>query len=214
MVHGRSYFWPSSFFDATSHDDVAHGKIDWSCRKDHSVSHCNVFVTVDGTDFRINKPTPFSPSWYSHKFKGPGVRYEVAICIATGWIVWLNGPYPCGRWNDLKIAKDGLHYILDDGERYIADGGYRTPQALSPLDAYTEEERLYMQICRTRHETINRLFKNFSIVGNTFTRSVEKHGIFLYAVANVVQVGIMFGEIRPFAIDDFMTEPASWPESW
>jgi hypothetical protein len=178
------------------------------------MSHCNVFVTVDGTDFRIQEPSPFSPTWYSHKFKGPGVRYEVAVCIATGWIVWLNGPYRCGTWNDLKIAKDGLHLILDTDERYIADGGYRTPQALHPLDAYTHEETHYMQICRTRHETVNRLFKNFAIVGDVFTRAVHKHGLFLYAVANVVQVGIMCKEIRPFAIDELMDEPATWPYSW
>jgi hypothetical protein len=190
------------------------GKIEWECRKDNPRTHCNVFVTVDGTDFRIQEPSPFSPTWYSHKFKGPGVRYEVGVCISTGWIVWLNGPFPCGSWNDLKIAKNGLHNILEEGERYIADGGYRTPQALCPLDAFTHEERAYMQICRTRHETINRLLKNFSIVGTVFKRDVGKHGLFLYAVANIVQVGIMFGEIRPFAVSEFMDEPASWPYSW
>jgi hypothetical protein len=114
----------------------------------------------------------------------------------------------------LKIAKDGLHNILDDGERYIADGGYRTPQALSPYDAYDSEERMYMQICRTRHETINGSFKNFKVVGDRFTRAVEKHGLFLYAVANVVQVGIMYGEMNPFAVSEFLEEPASWPGSW
>jgi hypothetical protein len=128
--------------------------------------------------------------------------------------VWLNGPFPCGRWNDLKIAKSALHHILDHGERYIADGGYVTPQALSPHDAYSHEERAYMQICHTRHETINHLLKNFKVVGDVFTRSVDKHELFLYAVANIVQVGIMFNEICPFAISEFMDEPASWPESW
>jgi hypothetical protein len=38
-------------------------------------------VTVDGTYFRINEPTDFSTKWFSHKFKGPGVRYQVAISI-------------------------------------------------------------------------------------------------------------------------------------
>jgi hypothetical protein len=38
-------------------------------------------VTVDGTDFRINEPTDFSTKWFSHKFKDPGLRYEVAISI-------------------------------------------------------------------------------------------------------------------------------------
>lgn len=41
-------------------------------------------VTVDGTDFRINEPTDFSTKWFSHKFKGPGLRYEVAISIKGG----------------------------------------------------------------------------------------------------------------------------------
>lgn len=60
-------------------------------------------VTVDGTDCQIFEPRPFSKQWYSHKFKKAGVRYEVAVCIQTGWIVWINGPYPCGAWPDIKI---------------------------------------------------------------------------------------------------------------
>jgi hypothetical protein len=42
-------------------------------------------VIVDGTDFRINEPTDFSTKWFSHKFKGPGLRYEVAISIKGGY---------------------------------------------------------------------------------------------------------------------------------
>ena len=83
-------------------------------------------MTIDGTDFRILEPRPFSKSWFSHKFKGPGVRYEIGVSIATGWIVWVNRPYRCGAWPDEKIAQDGLHHILEDGERYIADGGYKS----------------------------------------------------------------------------------------
>jgi hypothetical protein len=41
-------------------------------------------VTVDGTNFRINGPTDFSTKWFSHKFKGPGLRDEVAISIRGG----------------------------------------------------------------------------------------------------------------------------------
>ena len=80
-------------------------------------------VTVDGTDFRIQEPIPFNPKWYSHKFKGPGLRYEVAICIKTGWIVWVNGPFPAGEWSDRKIAQAGINHHLDDNECYVGDGG-------------------------------------------------------------------------------------------
>ncbi|OQR85768.1 hypothetical protein ACHHYP_11418 [Achlya hypogyna] len=31
-----------------------------------------MFVSLDGTDFRIMEPTPFDSKWYRHKFSGPG----------------------------------------------------------------------------------------------------------------------------------------------
>lgn len=62
-------------------------------------------VSLDGTDFRIREPQPFNKKWYSHKFKGPGIRYEIGISIVEGDIVWAVGGVPCGEWSDLKIAK-------------------------------------------------------------------------------------------------------------
>ena len=38
-------------------------------------------ITLDGTDVSINEPSPFNNKWYSHKLNGPGLRYEVGICI-------------------------------------------------------------------------------------------------------------------------------------
>jgi len=51
---------------------------------------------VHGMDFRISEPKPFNSKWYSHKFKGPGVRYNAGVFIQMGWIVWVNGPFLCG----------------------------------------------------------------------------------------------------------------------
>ena len=189
-------------------------QIQWEYRKDRSRTRCHVYVTIDGTDFRIKEPSPFDPGWYSHKFKGPGVRYEVGVCIATGWIVWLNGPYMAGRWPDIKIANDLLHIALDHGERYIADKGYMSPLALAPRVAITNEEERYMSICRTRHETVNSRFKIFAIIGNTFVRDVTKHGMYTHAIANIVQVGIMHGKMNPFSVYRHVQEPRTWPSNW
>ena len=60
-------------------------------------------VTVDGTDFRIYDPSPFWSKWMSFKFKGPGLRYEVGVSIESGDIVWINGPFMPGMFNDLQI---------------------------------------------------------------------------------------------------------------
>ena len=39
------------------------------------------YVTINGTEFQICKPKPFNSMWFSHKFKGPGLRYKVAVSI-------------------------------------------------------------------------------------------------------------------------------------
>ena len=81
-------------------------------------------VSVDGTDFKIQEPYPFFKGWYSHKFK-PAVYYEVAICIAKGNIVWINGPYPEGLFSDLCIFCFLLKWLLFPWEMVKVDLGYR-----------------------------------------------------------------------------------------
>jgi len=186
-------------------------QIKWQFRKDGRPPRCAVNVAIDGADFCIKEPRPFSASWYSHKYKGPGVRCEIGVCIATGWIAWAHGPFRCGTCSDETIAQLGLHHMLDHGERHIADGGCKSLHAIIPDDAVTVQEMNYMQICRTRHETINTLFKKFASIGDVFTRHCSKHALFGHSVINIVQIGIMHGEINPFSVYPFEWEPATWP---
>ena len=81
-------------------------------------------ISVDGTDFVIQEPQPWDSRWYSHKHNGPGFRYEIGVLIQGCDIVWVSGPYPCGEWPDLRIARDALIYMLDEGEYAIGDSGY------------------------------------------------------------------------------------------
>jgi hypothetical protein len=122
--NGDSDSHDSDFTPATGTEPHPTSSIDWDYRFiNDNGSRCK--VSVDGTDFRIWEPRPFNKKWYSSKFNGPGVRYEVGVCIQTGWIVWTNGPFPCGEWSDVKIALDGIVYMLEGDERLIADKGYR-----------------------------------------------------------------------------------------
>ena len=66
-------------------------------------------ITVDGNDFLIREPTPFSGRWFGHKMKHASLRCEIGVCIQTVWIVWVNGPCPAGQWPDLAIGRDGLN---------------------------------------------------------------------------------------------------------
>jgi hypothetical protein len=71
------------------------------------------------------KTRPFNAKWYSHKSKGLGVRYEIGLCIQTGWIVWVHGLYPRGSHPNLKIARMCVFFThLEEGEMVVADGGF------------------------------------------------------------------------------------------
>ena len=167
---------------------------------DDNGSQCK--VTVDGTDFRIMEPSPFDPKWLSEKFNGPGVKYEVAICIQTGWIVHTNGPYPCGQWHDLTVARDDLCYKLADSEfddeMACADGGYADGYQFfeTPTGHNNPDQRMKAQ-ARARHETINRRFKQWSVMGQRFRGAPEFHDQYFNAVANLTQFLIMISGFEP-----------------
>ena len=159
----------------------------------HNGSRCR--VSIDGTDFRIYEPTPFSKSWFSHKFKGAGLRYEVGIAIQTGWIVWIHGSFPCGDWPDLAIARHGVCNMVDDGELLIADGGYHdgeqyfvTPNGLNNYEQYLQS------VVRARHETVNQRFKQWAALERVFRHDVMLHPRVFHAIANIVQITIVHGE--------------------
>src|SRR5687767_9700831 len=134
-------------------------------------------VSVDGTDFGIYEPQPFSPHWYSHKINAAGVRYEVGIAIHTGWIVWIHGPFPCGEWSNLRIMRETIIYALDTDEYLLGDGGYndRRNYTVTPtgINNYLEHMK---SVVRARHETCNGRFKTWQILSNEFRHNISKHG--------------------------------------
>ena len=83
-------------------------------------------ISVDGTDFEINEPIPFSTKWFSKKHNGPGLRYEIALALYSNQVVWFSGPHPCGEFSDLKTFQScGLKGLLVlSNEKAIADGTY------------------------------------------------------------------------------------------
>jgi hypothetical protein len=160
-------------------------------------------VSVDGTDFRIYEPTPFNKGWYSHKFHGPGVRYELGLSIYSGDIVWVNGPFPCGQWPDIKIFRSKLINQLEQDEIMVeADNGYRgEPSKIRLKDDYNDlTEKKQKDEIRSRHETVNRRFKQFGALGQVFRHDLSKHVDVFHAVVVLTQLGIDSGETL-FGVD-------------
>ena len=156
-------------------------------------------MSVDGTHFRIQEPTPFDTKWFSHKFNGPGLSYEVGIAISTGDIVWFNGPFHASV-NDRTIFRSKLKKLLSTGEKVIADRGYEgDSRAITPNDGKDYVHKRSMRKIRARHETVNARFKNWGCLDQTYRHDVKKHHMIFRAVVTLVQVNISTGNI-PFQL--------------
>ena len=153
-------------------------------------------MTVDGTDFGIEEPVPFNRRWFSHKIKAAALRYEIGVCLKTGWIVWVHGPFPAGAWPDSKIAAQSLIHLLDDTENFVADGGY-SRQLPNHTETPTGERHSYAQatysLARARHETVNRRFKSFQILQQRFRHDLLLHSTIFRAIANIIQISLVNG---------------------
>ena len=115
--------------------------------------------------------------------------------METGWIVWINGPFACGAWPDLRIVRDSLNGSLEPREFYIADGGYYDGYnyAVTPTGYHLYSNRV-RALVRARHKNINRRFKTWKCLSSRWRHPLEKHGMVMRAVANIVQVGLMTDE--------------------
>jgi hypothetical protein len=85
-------------------------------------------MTADRTDFRIPQKGAATKgnAFASHKYPGKSaLRYELGVDILAGNLVWIQGPYPAGKYTNIKIFNKVLRNFLKPGERVEADEGYR-----------------------------------------------------------------------------------------
>ena len=143
---------------------------------------------MGGVDFPIYEPTPFSPEWCSHKFKGAGLRCEIGVSISSGDIVWVHGPFPCWPHSDLKFLRLGLRYALDVGERVSADDGHRGEECFKDPDEIIAP--MLKGRIRARHESPNRRIKQLHALGRTFRHCLSRHSISFHAAADLAQLMI------------------------
>ena len=65
-------------------------------------------MSIDGADFRIPQTGTAirGNAFASHKyvFKS-ALRYEIGVSILGGDLVWIQGPYPAGAFNNVKLTR-------------------------------------------------------------------------------------------------------------
>ncbi|KAK1744412.1 hypothetical protein QTG54_004945 [Skeletonema marinoi] len=98
-----------------------------------------IIVSVDcvnyaTTEFRLDPST----MWFDHKSHGPGLKYEFGVCVHSPYCVWIRGPFPAGKYNDLSVFlgkesegqpqaewnRDALFWKIPSGKKAVADRIY------------------------------------------------------------------------------------------
>lgn len=155
-------------------------QIIWNNRYTDAVRGQSCFVSLDALDIKILEPTPFDARWFSHKFHGPGLKYEIGLNIRNGDIVWAFGGYPCGEFPDLCLAREAFVLALNDNERAMADKVYKDPSFITPNSSNSIQHNLIM----SRHETVNKRLRQFNILKIEFRYVLQKLPMIFHVIAN------------------------------
>jgi hypothetical protein len=162
-------------------------------------------LTLDCTDCMINEPYPFHSMWSSVKFRGPGVKYEVAIAIYSNNICWGNGPFPASS-NESRIFHERLGTELPVDEPVEVDSGPGGDDRLmKPGAGEGFQQRKAKSVYRGRQETIFSRLKQFKVLDSHFRHTDSDKEVMLYkhqscfdAVLVITQMKLMFGGDKLF----------------
>ena len=120
--------------------------------------------------------------WWSHKFNGPGVGYEVVTNPTDkGLMMWASGPYPAGT-HDLTCFRGGkkgkkkewkessLYNSLPTGLRLVGDSGYagQFDKVTTTMDAHSPATKELFARLKSMQETLFKRFKDFKVIRDPF----------------------------------------------
>lgn len=164
----------------------------WASRRD-GLHPDEKSIAVDGMDVRTTERYPFHSGNYSHKFNGPGKRFEICTDM-DGNIVKTSGPYAPGFNPDDVIFLQDTMAALDIDEKCEGDSLYRDHlPAYFPGDR-NEKEKEFANRRRARHETMNGRLKRYGCLAKKFVHSDIKLSNCFDAVCVITQLEIDAGK--------------------
>jgi hypothetical protein len=120
---------------------------------------------------------------FTEVLNGPALKYEVGVCIKTGYIVWVNGPF-VGSENDGTVFSEGLGTLLAEDEAVEVDGEYKGNNKIKgPATAISQVQRKEKSVVRGWHENVNGQLKLFNVLNACFRhcnppeQMMRKHGL-------------------------------------
>ena len=177
---------------ATFFSTLTTTQIDFDNRKLKCIAGQTAFVTLDGVDFSTHEHYPFDDSLYSHKLNGPGIRYDVALCINTGDIVFWGGGFKAGVYPDLVIARKGICLLLEPYEKILADKGYEDARYFI-YPATERGDNALLKNISGRHENINARLKCWGVLRQKFRGTLSYHYDYFSAIIQMEQFKLKHG---------------------
>ena len=108
-------------------------------------------------------------------------------------ICWVSGPWPSGKYSDLRIFRLGMKHHLDKEEYVVADGTYSDEKCLQPTGRHHPAHQA-LTLIRARHENVNARLKIFNVLTSKFRHSIHRHRACFMAVVNVTCLSV---ELEP-----------------
>ena len=147
-----------------------------------------------------------SSKWYSHKFNGPGVAFEVVSDPVDGQIRWINGPVPAST-HDITILRGGqkrdkknwersaLYFHVPNNVKLVGDSAYggQPDKVTITRDAHKPATKVLFARMKSMMETCFTRLKFFTCVigpfrhGNSTTDKLNKVKLAFEAAAVLVQ---------------------------
>jgi len=166
-----------------------------------------LFLPVDTVHIRCQefRCDPGS-KWWSHKFNGPGVSFEVVADPVEGKIRWINGPEPAsthdltflrgGKKGDIRHWKrSSLYFHVPKHVKLVGDSAYegQSDKVTTTMDAHKPTTKVLFGRMKSMMESCFKRFKDFKILresfrhGNGTADKLQKIKIAFEAVAVLVQ---------------------------
>lgn len=101
----------------------------------------------------------------------------------------MNGPYPPGRYADIKIFKISLLNQLKSTERVIGDNCYTHAKFYTAKNVKYDSFRVCYRL-RSHHEKVNELLKNHEFIHQKFRHHVSLHGVVSHTVDQITEMMI------------------------
>ena len=164
----------------------------WNPDRDAALPQTTFIISVDGVHCPIWEPTHPTLSkntkFYSHKFKGPALDYEIGISLYENKVVWVNDPFKASKY-DITIFRSALKAKIPKGKLVIADLGYRGEKKIIavPNSHDVAEVRDFKGRARARQESFNKKIKNYKVLSEKFRHGVEKHQMCFQACVVLAQ---------------------------